>query len=295
MKKPPLIFIVILNYNGQYDTIECIKSIRKSSYKHYKIVIVDNGSKDESVSILKREFPDVKLIENEENSGFGGGNNTGIDYSLQRGVPYILLLNNDTVVEKDFLYHMIEAIEKDEKIGLVAPSIYYYNQPGRIWSAGGYISWIRGSGFHLYRSNKDRFVSFVSGCCMLIKVEVMKRVGLFSEDYFLYLEDADYCRRVADANFKIRYVARSTIYHKAHSTVGGKNSPSVLYYCYRNRLFFTKKYAPKLYYYIFLLYLTVTITVKFSIWGISGHKDRIKYVRLGIRDFLLNRMGKADI
>ncbi|MBK7630774.1 MAG: glycosyltransferase family 2 protein [Ignavibacteriales bacterium] len=135
-----LVFIIIINWNGYNDTNECINSILKISYPNYEILLVDNGSdKNEYEKVISLKSK-ATLIRSEKNLGFSGGNNLGIKYALDCGADYLLLLNNDTIVEPNFLNPLLKVFEEEINVGIVAPQINYFNEPKKIWSAGGKIS-----------------------------------------------------------------------------------------------------------------------------------------------------------
>lgn len=286
-KKYPVVWIVLLNYKGCQDTIECIESLEQITYRNYKIIIVDNNSKDGSEEILRNKFPQHIVIQSGENLGFSGGNNVGIKYALENGADYILLLNNDTLVEPDFLNPLVEEAEKDKAIGIVAGKINYYYDKNIIWSAGGYISEIKGCGYHyginevdVGQYDKKREVTCLTGCLQLIKKEVIKEVGLYDEDYFLYFEDVDYCYRVKKHGFKLVYVPQSKIYHKV-SASAGEESSLALYYNHRNRLLFVKKNIDAFFNKsVFLLYFLIT-----RISRILKYREKTIYAFKGIKDY----------
>ena len=148
----PKVFIIVLNWNNWSDTIGCLESLNKANYPNFEIVVVDNGSKEKmKIPVLQpgRYSPKIKVFYNKKNLGFSGGNNIGINYALNQGADYALLLNNDTIVDNNFLNELIEAAEKDEKIGILGPKIYYHKDPQMIWSAGGKIVSLGTRGIHI--------------------------------------------------------------------------------------------------------------------------------------------------
>ncbi|MFA6096700.1 MAG: glycosyltransferase family 2 protein [Candidatus Paceibacterota bacterium] len=296
------VYIVVLNWNGLSDARECILSLQKNNYANYEIVVVDNGSTDNSAAILKRAFPYITIIENGINYGFAGGNNIGIEYSLRQGADYILLLNNDTAVESAFLSKLVEAGDSDEAIGLVESKICYYDEPKKIWFAGGKIDWLKTKGTHMGINELDngqydniREVDYLTGCCLLIKRSVFEKIGKLSEDYFLYYEDTDFCLRARNAGFKCIYVPSSKIYHKvSRSTKPG--SPSYIYYHTRNGLYLAKKNGGtlnKILLYPFCIYLFVKQILKIAIF--PAKRNWALAVLRGERDFLLGKTGKSAL
>jgi GT2 family glycosyltransferase len=247
MKKLPSVVIIVLNWNGLADTLECLESLARLDYPTYEVVVVDNGSTDGSVEAIRMRFPQVTLIENGENLGYTGGNNVGLQYALAQGADYALLLNNDTEVALDFLRRLLDAMEADPLIGMAGPTIYYHERPDIIWSAGGAIDWQRGSTRMVGLDERDegqfgaepRPVDFVTGCAMLVRQTVMEQVGLLDERFFAYYEETEWCVRVARAGYKIVHVPLAQIWHKI-SPSARADSPLVHYYMTRNRLLFLK-------------------------------------------------------
>ncbi len=303
--------IIILNWNGWKDTVECLESLYRIIYPNYDVIVIDNGSKDNSVQKIKeycegkikvnskffeynpnnkpiyvleytREQAEkggdfrkekyfsklppnrkLRLILNEKNYGFAGGCNIGIRYALKALNPdYILLLNNDTVVDRNFLTELVKIAENNNKIGIVGPKQYYYSFPDRIAYTCGRIDLWTGN-FNLglpYRKeleNKrsiDKEVEWLSGACMLVKKQVIETIGLLDEGYFAYWEDTDWCYRVRKANYKIIHSANSKFWHKITSTSGGILSA---YYDGRNRFLFMKKHAnlPQLIFFLIFFFI----------------------------------------
>lgn len=243
MKNQPLVYIILLNFNGYKDTIECVNSLEKVEYGNFEVIIVDNCSTDDSEKILRDQLPGYKVIQTHNNLGFAGGNNIGIKYALDSGAEYICLLNNDTIVEKDFLNHLVETAESDNNIGITSGIINYFENKNETWFSGGYISNIKGKGIH--KINKPQELqteaTFITGCLQLISRKVFKDVGLLPEDYFLYYEDLDFCQSVLNAGYKLVVNSNSYIYHKAGGTAP-YTSPLSIYYSNRNRYIFIKKY-----------------------------------------------------
>ena len=241
MKINPTVFIVIVNYNGYKDTIDCIRSLKNIDYENYEIVVVDNNSADDSVLKIRNNFPKVRIIESSVNLGFSGANNLGIKYSIDNKADYVLLLNNDTEVEKDFLKNIIERVKKEGNVGISTGKIKYFDNKDIIWYAGGKFNRFKGNSYHIGLDELDKNqydyetkVTFISGCFMLIPIHIFKEVGLLSEEYFLYHEDTDYCCKVMKKGYKLFYYGKSVIYHKVSSSTG-KNSDLYTYYYTRNR------------------------------------------------------------
>lgn len=293
----PNIHIILLNYNGYKDTIDCIKSLQSIDYPNYKIVIVDNNSTDESeenIINFINKMDNTHFIQTGKNLGFSGGNNVGIKYALENNADYICLLNNDTTVEPDFLTILTNQMEQDKSIGIAAGKIMYYSKPDVIWSAGGFIDERKCLGYHYGINQKDseefnntKKVSFLTGCLQLIRADVLKNIGLYDEEYFLYMEDVDFCYRARLNGYKLEYIPESKIYHKVSASTGGEQSPMVLYYMTRNVMLFNKKYEE-----------TLPSNFKFNIyWKLKmiidkfRRKDAYKYIEEGLKDHKREKYG----
>jgi len=224
----PSVSVILVNWNGRNDTLECLHSLAKVSYAPMHIIMVDNASADDSVDAVKREFPSVEMIPNKTNLRFAGGNNIGIKHALERGSDYILLLNNDTTVDAEFLTELVKAADADPGIGMVGAKIYYYDDPKRIWFAGGRIEWWKGWISHIGLREEDRgqydtarAVDYITGCCLLVKRPVIEKIGNLDEQFFMYGEDVDWCLRVCKAGFRLVYEPKAKIWHKLSVSAGG--------------------------------------------------------------------------
>jgi len=243
----PRVSIIILNWNGLEDTIECLESLRNITYQNYEAIVVDNGSAGEDVAVLRLKFWEyIHLIENDRNYGFCEGNNIGIRYALKNETDYVLLLNNDTIVAPDFLSQLLGVAESNPDIGLLGPKIYFYFEPNRIWFAGGRISFAsihsaRGR-WDIDRGQFDKIdrVDFVSGSCMLVKACVLKSVGLLDPVYFFGLEDVDLSLRATRAGFSNVFVPSSRIWHKSGKSAA--RNPDVPYFTSRNEIILARKH-----------------------------------------------------
>jgi GT2 family glycosyltransferase len=290
-----LVYIILVNYNGYKDTIECVNSLKKINYKNYKIIIVDNASSDDSLNILRQKTNNSIIIESKKNLGFAGGNNLGIKYALNHDADYIMLLNNDTLVKIDFLDNMINSFNKNNKVGLVGCKIMYHPKKSIIWYGGGYIDWFKFIGAHYGmrqidngQCDDEKEIDFMTGCCMLIKREVFEKVGLLSEDYFMYFEDVDFCVKVRNGGYKIWYNPKAIIYHKVGLSSGGEESPFSIKWCTRNRLLFMNKYKENISGFMFMLSKKFFYTTRFIRclqYIFKNKKDQSKAIMDGIKSY----------
>ncbi len=226
--KSPLVYIIVLTWNGKKDTLECLGSLKALTYPNYRVLVVDNASVDGTAEQVRSQFPNVELIVNKDNYRFAGGNNVGIEYALSKNADYILLLNNDTTVDPNFLAELVTTAESDDQIGIVGPKMYYYTDPKRIWYAGGKIEWWKGwiSHIGIREINSEQYcqtkeTDFVSGCCILVKREVVEKIGILDTAYYIYGEDVDWCIRASRAGYRILYEPKAKIWHKLSVSTGG--------------------------------------------------------------------------
>jgi len=293
--------LVILHFNEPKLTENCLESVKKIKTQDFKVeVIVINNNPQEKINFLKRKFPEFVFLEVKENLGFTGGNNLGIKKALKKRTNFVLLLNNDTLIDKNLITELLEVAKNNKQAGILGPKIYFapgyefhqkrYQEKDRgkvIWYAGGVIDWQNIVSSHRGVDKVDHGqyalseeTGFVTGCAMFVRKEVFEKIGFFDENYFLYLEDVDFCQRAKKAGFKIFYVPTAKLWHlnAGSSEVGGSLHD---YYLTRNRLLFGFKYASvrtKL----ALIRESLRILFKGSPWQ-----------RLGIRDFYLRRFGQA--
>ena len=243
----PLVYIVLVNYNGYRDTVSCLQSLEKIRYSNYRIILVDNCSEDrDKITADPYISSRARVILAPANDGFSSGNNYGIREALQDGAEYVLLLNNDTEVTSDFLNILVETAQSDPAIGITTGNIYYHSKPDTLWYCAGAYDRHRGTTQMCTKNTQTgtEEVSFICGCLMLLRAEMLNRIGLLEEDFFLYSEDTELCCRAQDAGWKLVWNGSAAIYHKV-STSTGENSPLQQYYLIRNNLYMAKEYCEK--------------------------------------------------
>jgi GT2 family glycosyltransferase len=257
----PSVAIIVLNWNGLEDTIRCVESLRTISYTNRQIVLVDNGSEGDDVSVLRERFGAlVRIIENDRNYGFAEGNNIGIRYALENLDPdYLLLLNNDTALAPDFLTALVDAAEKDARIGVIGPHVYDYYRPAilRRNGAGERFDWWRGRGFPVSSGRPDdrnsdmHEADCIEGSCMLARRSVVERVGILDPEYFAYWEETDWCFRMRNQGYRVCVARNSRIWHRAQPF--SKNTRK-LYYFLSNNILFMRRNADRKHFLVFLAY-----------------------------------------
>jgi GT2 family glycosyltransferase len=286
----PHVTIIMLTWKSYEVTRDCLLSLRSLDYRNFEVLLVDNASGDGSPEKLAAEFPEVKLIRNAENLGFPGGNNVGIREALKESTRYLLLLNNDTIVAPDFLSQMVRVAETDPSIGVVNPKIYFFEPSDRLWCAGGcYTPWwslSRARGVHerdVGKYDRTEEISFATGCAFLIKTEVVRRIGLLDETFFLGFEDLDWSLRVAQAGYKIYYVPTSVIWHKdSYDTKKNHGKPVKDFYSTRNRILFARKHMRARYWPLFALSLGSYMLYRSGGYLLRGEPKRITALFKGV-------------
>ena len=299
--------IVILNWNREKDTIECLESIEKLDTKSLKVnvIVVDNGSKKATVKAIKDymgkgKFPTTLFVMS-KNLGFTGGNNFGINKAMKSRSKYVMVLNNDTLVDKNLLQGFIKTAEKYKKAGIMSPKIYFakgfefhkdrYKKSdlGKvIWYAGGDIDWdnVYGSNHGVDEVDKGQFdkesdTDFATGACSFIRTKAIREVGLYSDKYYMYMEDDDLSMRMKDAGWRVMYAPKGYLWHKvAQSTKIGSNQND--YFLTRNRLMFGLKYAS---------FRAKLALVRESIKLVISGRD---WQKKGVKDYYGRKFGKGS-
>jgi len=235
---------IVLNWNGGADTLQCLEAlscVETPGWDHV-VLVVDNGSTDDSVRMIEDSFPALEVLRNGENLGFAEGMNRGIRWATDRAASHVLLLNNDAIVRPDSIVRLLSA--DDGRTGAVVPVVRHASS-GDVWHAGGRV--IRPFGRIVPRtavSTADPFPTEVfSACCVLFPMRVLDEVGGFDARYYLYIEDTDLAMRIRRAGYGIRVVPAAVVDHKVSRSSGGATSPAVTYYLVRNNLLFWRDWS----------------------------------------------------
>lgn len=333
------IYILILNWNGWKDTVECLESVCRIDYPDYQVVVCDNGSSDNSIEHIKAwadgksgapavhkgrplyklsnppvlkplsytEYSRTQtennckaankdsrlvLIRTGANLGFAGGNNVGIRYAISNGADYVWLLNNDTVVAPDALTALVKTAESSSEIGITGSKIYHYNDPRRLWYAGGFWRNTLWRPTHRGANRVDspefseiREVDYASGCSLLIKAQTIRAIGLMQEEFFLYWEETDWNATALEKGWRVVYSPASKVWHKISASV--KDDRFVTnYYMRRNSLLFYQRHSP---FRLFILFPWLVLLM--FAYFLTGRQDIAKGFYRGILDFLSRSFG----
>lgn len=295
----PAISVLLLNWNQTELTLACLRSLARLDYPAAEIILIDNGSAEDSLEQIESEFPGVILIRNDRNLGYTGGNNIGIRRALVAGSDYIMLLNNDTEVAPDVLRILVDVAESDPSIGIVGPLILYYDDPTRIWSAGGAIDPRTARAVSLGEGEPDdgglvpTQVDYVSGCALLIKRSVVEQVGLLDDRMFIYYEETDWCARAREAGYQIQLVPQAKVWHKIRIQTRAV-SRRYIYLMTRNRLLYLRNRAMSIpHIFGIILFQDVRQAI---LWQLRPRyrdsRPMAKYKARGVVDFLRGRFGE---
>ncbi len=298
-KEHPLVYIIVLNWNNYKDTKACINSLNLMSYPNYRIIIVDNGSHDNSGGMLHKDFPEHIFLFNRTNLGYAEGNNIGIKKAINIGADYILILNNDVVIEsRDFLESLISYMEGHNKIGILGPKVLSYEDREVLSEYSCSLWWNLLEKFFLPQKHKHEddqdegeYVTRVGGCCMLVRRGVFEKIGFFDNRFFMYGEENDLCLRALLSRKHIIYYPKQRILRKVN------NSDSYFtlkgYYGARNGYYMVKKNFNGLKKTVLLILYLLSEIKKLLSLSVNGRFHVGKFLIKGVFDAFLNVTGKV--
>lgn len=295
----PKVAILILNWNDKRNTLEALESVRQLQYVDFEIFLVDNGSTDGSVDAVADQFPEVHLLISPENLGAPGGRNLGLEAILKRSdVEYVLILDNDVTVEPLLLDKLVTVAEAQADVGIIGPTIYYYSDPRRIWSAGVSIvfrevtakkrardrlEWEgRGEGFER--------VECITGCCMLVKRGVFESVGRFNPQYFMVGFETDFCHRAARQGLARGVVRHAKVWHKVSASTGGGYVPPRAYYTGRSTILFLKEHGRSWHWVTTFIFSALSLMVAYL--RERGRGNQRRAVAMKYRGYLDGLLGR---
>jgi len=305
----PAVAIILVNWNGLEVTRNCIDSLQSLHYTNHSVIVVDNASTDGSADALEKAYPHITVISSSTNTGFAGGNNIGFRYAFQSGFDYLLMLNNDTIVEPDFLSHLVSYMEQHPDTGVIQPRIHFEHNKNVLWNSGSYYA--KWWGF-LYTRRvgqppvaddlKIKQVDWVTGCAFLTRSSLLQQTGLLAENMFMYSEDVDLSFRIAKMGYKLVYHPDALIYHIAgmsnKTAAKGKEGyvhPLVHYYNQRNRIWILKKYTPAYAVITTVIANFFYISLIIGYFAIRGRFNKLKAVIRAVKDGLLGSIENQPL
>jgi GT2 family glycosyltransferase len=296
----PRIFCVILNTNRRDDTLACLASLNANTFANVKALVLDNASKDGSVEAIRSAYPEAEIIALSQNLGYAGNNNVGIRAALKRDADWVLVLNEDTILDPECLAHLVAVGESDPSIGIVGPMVYHFDKPDVIQSAGGKLGphW---ESVHLSENQREQGefllpheVDWISGCGIMVRRGVIENQGVIDERYFYYWEETEWCIRAAKGGWRIVHVPQAKLWHKGVQSDYQPN-PQITYYSTRNRLLTLSKHgAPA----SMQLVAWVQFARTLASWTIRpkwrGKREHRNAMCKGISDYLRGRWGQMQ-
>ena len=282
------VVVVVLNWNNEPDTAACLDSLMAQRDAVFQILLVDNASGDGSGDRLHQRYPDVAYLRTQENVGYAGGNNRGIEWALERGADWVVVLNNDTVLAPDCLYFLLEAASSDSRIAALSPLVTRYDAPDAVWFAGGHIDRARAVGVHDGENESvARWIAtnaiaaparswypstFLCGCCLLLRAEALRTVGAFREDYFAYVEDLELSRRLSRAGWMLGWTPSARLLHRVPPTAQRASAFQIRLRDRNRRRFVRDGYTPveKLVFALWFYPTRVLLMLRFAViadWG----------------------------
>jgi GT2 family glycosyltransferase len=283
----PLVLVIIINWNLKDDTVTCLESVDKTGYP-CQIIVVDNGSQDDSVEHITRRFPHVKMLALPRNTGFAAACNLALREGLNEHTPYVLLLNNDTVVHPDFFTELVHAAEAHPQAGILGPKVYSAVEPSQLWHAGARRRrWVLAA-VDLGRNQRDngqferiRQVDYIFGCSMFIRRQVFEQIGVLDPGYFLYLEDMDFCLRAQAAGYHLLFVPQAKMWHRGSASTA-QNPALRKYHLVRSTLYFLRKHASMVWFPAALVFWTLVFLRAVTVEFLRGDLDSVRAYSEGL-------------
>lgn len=273
----PLVYVVILAWNQKEMTIQCLESMLASEYSNKRVVVVDNGSTDGTSETLCERFPEVEIIRSATNLGIAGGYNLGLEYALAHGAEYVLVANNDIVVDPAMLRCLVEAVKGTPRAGIGLPKIYhYYGDRRRLWCTGAYwrkfpptVKMMGVNAKDSHRFSHKREIEYAPSCCLLIWRQVLETVGYFDTGYFFYNDDWDFSARTRKAGYSIWFVPEAKMWHKVSMSTQKSEKPARWWYILGRS---TVRY--------YLRHSTPQALFIFTIWFVIRECIKLKFRRI---------------
>ncbi len=288
---------IVLNWNGESDTAACLESLLAQRGVTLEILLVDNASDDGSGERLRNRYPRIAYLQTGANLGYAGGNNLGIDWALARGAAWLLVVNNDTVADPECVRRLLEAAASDARIAALSPLITRFDDPHRVWFAGGRFDRARAIGSHDHENERldvvlgsddesgalIRTCSFLSGCCLLLRARAIEDAGHFRADFFAYMEDVDLSLRLTESGWRLGWVPAARLAHRV-PLHGTPPSPMQILLRDRNRRRFVRAHYSPAWRIVFAFWFYPTRMIHLARYTLTGDWSRARAVIAGMRE-----------
>lgn len=296
MPKP--VALILLNWNTPVHTANCIASLQQyCDEQHFDIIVVDNGSTDNSLPLLKAQYPHLVYIENGENLGFAEGNNRGLEYSIAHNYTYSLIINTDTLVDEDIVTKLSHHLNNHPEAAAVQPAIFWLHDKTKIWNGKGGFNQLLGLTYTSKNIPKEtdafEIAHWVTGCCMLIRNSALLKTDFFNKQFFLYYEDVELSYKMRNAGYHLHYLPSCKMYHEAGVSAilntpkkEGFLSPVIHYYITRNRIWFLRKYGNVFCYPVYIITSAIYYTALWLYFILRGRNKKAQFLFKGVKEGL---------
>ncbi len=297
MPKP--VALILLNWNTPVHTANCIASLQQyCDEQHFDIIVVDNGSTDDSLNLLRAQYPRLIYIENGENLGFAEGNNRGLEYAIAHNYTYSLVINTDTQVDEDIVIKLSHHLNNHPKAAAVQPAIFWLHDKSKIWNGKGGFNQLVGltfTGKNVPNANDGfEIAQWATGCCVLLRNSALLKTGLFNKQFFLYYEDVELSYRIRNFGYEIHYLPSCKMYHEAGVSAKldapkkeGFLSPIIHYYISRNRIWFLRKYGNAIFYPMYIISSGIYYTALWMYFILRGRNEKARLLFKGVKEGIL--------
>jgi GT2 family glycosyltransferase len=302
MARSQSVYAIVANWGGGYANVECIQSLLDQGLPQQAVVFVDNASEDGSADLVERTYPDVPLIRNSQNLGYGHANNQGVELALKDGAEFIFLVNNDIVLPQGTLDVLLAKLNDDESLGVVGPRVLVRDRPEMVWAAGGFLTYRENLTTLLghFEPDGERWkhtfpVDFIPGCSLLTRREVFDQVGFLDGEFFAYHEDVDFCLRVASAGWGVSCVGEAASLHAAHAATGGGYNPRRKYMMGVNAIWFLRRHGTPVRWARFFIFDILSLAPLLLVAPFRGQTRSVLAKARGMFDGLCGRRVTAEL
>lgn len=302
LEELPRIAVISVSYENPLNVLECLDSVKRNAHQGLRVIVVDNSNAGSAAVVVRDAYPDVEVMRL-RNEGLAVAVNTALHAALSGGAEYVVLLNDDVVIARDFIAEAIGAAAADPRAATVTGPVFYYDDPERLWYAGGGILWWLGKTFHRGRRvewgpafREQRHVAYATGAATVYRADALRAVGDWDGGYFLVFEDADWCVRASRQGWHHLYTPGPKAWHKVSASFGGEKAPLYLYFLFRNNIRFMRKFARPWHWPTFVVFFMLESLARYSVTSLIS-RDRWRRERaiwLALLDALRGRDGRGS-